>query len=76
MSCNVGGIDRAVRIILGAALLCVAFLHVATGTWAIVFYVVGGIALVTGLVGYCPAWSLFGINTCAAKQAKAGGPGR
>jgi hypothetical protein len=22
--------------------------------------------LVTGLVRYCPAWSLFGINTCQA----------
>jgi hypothetical protein len=76
MSCNVGGIDRAVRIILGAALLCVAFLHVATGTWAIVFYVVGGIALVTGLVGYCPAWSLLGINTSGAGQAKPGSPAR
>lgn len=29
---------------------------------------VGGIALVTGLIGYCPAWTLLGINTCPAKQ--------
>jgi hypothetical protein len=27
---------------------------------------VGAVALITGLVGYCPAWSIFGINTCEA----------
>lgn len=73
MSCNVGGIDRIIRLLLGVVLLCAAFLHAVTGTWAIVAYVVGGIALITGLVGYCPAWSLLGINTSAAGQAKPGG---
>ena len=43
-----------------------AFLHVVTGTLAIVAYVVGAVAIVTGLVRYCPAWSIFGINTCQA----------
>lgn len=74
MSCNVGSIERVVRILLGAALLAVAFFHVVTGTLAIVAYVLGAIAAITGLVGFCPAWALLGINTCAAKQAKAGGP--
>jgi hypothetical protein len=30
-------------------------------------YVVGVVALVTGAIGYCPAWQLFGINTCPVK---------
>ena len=32
-------------------------------------YVIGAVALVTGAVGYCPAWTLLGINTCPAKPA-------
>jgi hypothetical protein len=33
--------------------------------WGVgVMYVVGGVAMLTGLVGFCPAWRLFGINTC------------
>jgi hypothetical protein len=64
---NVGGVDRGIRIILGIALLVLGFLHVVTGTFAIVAYIVGAVALVTGLVRFCPAWSVCGINTSTAK---------
>jgi hypothetical protein len=64
MSKNVGAVDRGVRFVVGIALLALAFFHVVTGTMAIVAYIVGAVALVTGLVSYCPAWSVFGINTC------------
>jgi hypothetical protein len=60
---NVGGVDRAVRVVLGVVLLALGFLHVVTGTIAIVAYIVGAVALITGLVRFCPAWSIFGINT-------------
>ncbi len=68
MQCNVGGIERPIRIGLGAVLLGLgAFggLPTAAMTAALV---VGGIALVTGLIGYCPAWAVLGINTCPTKQ--------
>jgi Inner membrane protein YgaP-like, transmembrane domain len=65
MTKNVGGADRGIRLVLGIGLLVLAFLHVITGTLAIAAYVVGGIALITGLVQICPAWSIFGINTCS-----------
>jgi uncharacterized membrane protein HdeD (DUF308 family) len=73
MSSNVGGLDRVIRILAGLALLGVAYFHALTGTAAIVAYVVGAIALVTGVIGFCPAWAMFRINTCAKKQAT-GGP--
>jgi hypothetical protein len=31
--------------------------------------VVGTIMLVTGAIGFCPAWTLLGINTCPTKPA-------
>lgn len=64
MTKNVGAVDRAVRLVIGIALLALAFLHVVTGTMAIVAYIVGAVALVTGLVRFCPVWSIFGVNTC------------
>jgi 3-hydroxybutyryl-CoA dehydrogenase len=30
--------------------------------------VVGTIALVTGVIGFCPLWTLFGINTCGLRK--------
>jgi uncharacterized membrane protein HdeD (DUF308 family) len=63
MTTNVGGVERSIRLIIGIALLVLGFLHVVTGTLAIAAYVVGAIALITGVVRFCPAWSIFGINT-------------
>lgn len=64
MSKNVGTVDRGIRFVIGIALLGVAFFHIVTGTLAIAAYLVGGVALITGLFSFCPAWSVFGINTC------------
>jgi hypothetical protein len=63
MTCNVGGVDRAIRLLIGLGLLLLAFLALdGTARW-----VVGGIALVpigTGLVRFCPLWAMLGITTC------------
>jgi len=64
MSKNVGGADQVIRMVLRVVLLALGFLHVVSGMWAIAAYVVGAVALVTGVVGFCPAWSVFGVNTC------------
>jgi len=56
---NVGGIDRALRIIVGAALVLWA-LFASGPTWAWI----GILPLVTGLLGRCGAYSLLGIRTC------------
>ena len=68
MTCNVGGVERPIRMIVGLALLAIAtFAALPTG-WMIALYVIGGVALVTGAIRFCPAWALFGMNTCGAKQ--------
>ena len=64
MKSNVGGIERPIRIVLGIVLLGIgafAGLSVATTT---VLLVVGTVALVTGAIGYCPAWALLGFSSC------------
>ena len=66
MARNVGGVEMAICLVIGIALLVLGFLHVVAGTAAIVAYVVGAVAIVTGAIRYCPAWSIFGINTSSA----------
>ncbi|MDV4143522.1 MULTISPECIES: YgaP family membrane protein [Shimia] len=61
MTRNVGTIDRALRIIVGIALL---LLPITGGSmWGLI----GIIPLATGLMGNCALYSILGINTCKAK---------
>lgn len=59
MSANVGTIDRLLRVIVGLALLSLIFIGPKT-LWGLV----GLIPLGTALIGFCPAYALFGIRTC------------
>jgi len=59
MNKNVGIIDRILRIVAGLALIAVT----ATGTigpWGWI----GVVPLATGVLGWCPAYTLFGFKTC------------
>jgi hypothetical protein len=59
MQKNVGTLDRALRIAAGLALIALAFTG-TVGPWGWI----GAIPLATALIGWCPAYSLFGIKTC------------
>jgi Inner membrane protein YgaP-like, transmembrane domain len=64
MTCNVGGVERPIRIVIGIVLLGIgAFAGLPVEAMAAAL-VVGTIALVTGAIGYCPLWMLLGLNTC------------
>jgi hypothetical protein len=70
MKCNVGGIDRTGRIVLGVALAVVGLAAPLNMTWMIVVLVVAAIALVTAAVRFCPANAILGINTCEGEGKK------
>lgn len=70
MRCNVGGIERPIRIVLGILLLGVGAFSAMPPVGTGVALVAGTISLVTGAIGYCPMWALFGINSCPAMQNK------
>jgi hypothetical protein len=63
---NVGTIDRVVRIIVGIALLAGFALNMVAAPLSYLVVLIGLIALVTGAIGTCPAYSLIGINTLTA----------
>ena len=56
---NEGTADRVIRILIGLALISLAFIGPETPLgW------IGLVPLVTGLVGFCPLYRLFGFSTC------------
>jgi membrane-bound ClpP family serine protease len=59
MSLNVGGIDRAARIIIGTVLLLISMTTNSIGLWG----VLGMIPIVSGFMRYCPLYSLLGVST-------------
>ncbi len=66
---NVGGIDRILRIVVGAAVLgYAAYLWQATGNPPSPWYLLGAVPLLTGLIGWCPPYSLLGLNSCSIKK--------
>ena len=62
-SSNEGSVDRILRVVVGIALIAFALFGPAEIGWKWVGWI-GVVPLLTGLVGWCPAYSLFGISTC------------
>ena len=63
MKINIGGAERAIRIVAGLVLVGLA----ATGTlgwWGWL----GLMPLATGLIGWCPPYAMLGISTCRVKD--------
>lgn len=56
---NEGAIDRILRVIVGLAVISLVFVGPQTA-WGWL----GVVPLATGLIGWCPAYTLLGIRTC------------
>ncbi|MEJ8801856.1 YgaP family membrane protein [Pontibacter sp. H249] len=56
--------DRTIRLLVAAIIGVLAFAGVITGTWEIVLLVITGVFVLTSLVGFCPLYAIFGLNTC------------
>ncbi len=63
MACNVGGIDRILRIIVGLAL-------VGFGAWSgnLIVLVIGLVPLFTGVFKFCPIYPLFKASSCKKSE--------
>jgi hypothetical protein len=59
---NEGMKDRILRVIVGGVLLTLVFVGPRT-PWGWL----GVIPLVTGLIGTCPVYTMFGLRTCPLK---------
>lgn len=62
MKTNEGGIDRALRAVAGIALIGLT-LAGTIGPWGWI----GIVPLATAAIGWCPLYTVLGVNTCGAK---------
>jgi hypothetical protein len=63
MTTNIGGMERILRIVIGLVLIGLS----ATGQVGVWGWL-GLVPLATGLIGWCPPYSLLGINTCKNRK--------
>jgi TM2 domain-containing membrane protein YozV len=67
MKVNMGAMDRGIRILLAIVFAALYFTQTVTGTLGTILLVLGGVFLATSLIGFCPLYTLLGINTCKKK---------
>ncbi len=67
MKANVGSADKIVRIVIGIGLLSLLF--IVEGNMRFLG-LIGIVPIATALLGWCPAYSLIGVNTCPLKEKK------
>ena len=67
MKTNVGNIDKVLRIALAVVMSVLYFTRTVEGTLGTVLLILGGVFLLTALVGFCPLYALLGLNTCPKK---------
>ncbi|KAF7600571.1 MAG: hypothetical protein CGU29_01750 [Candidatus Dactylopiibacterium carminicum] len=65
MKRNVGGVDRALRVTIGLALVILAAMGII-GAWGWI----GLLPIATGLASFCPLYSMIGIDTCPPPPKK------
>lgn len=62
LAVNEHPVERGVRVILGAALVAMATMG-TIGAWGYI----GVVPILTGALGTCPIYTLFGLSTCPVK---------
>jgi hypothetical protein len=68
MKRNLSNADRLIRFLIVIAIALLFYFKIIEGTLANVLLALGGIFLITSLIGICPAYSAFGIKTCSFKK--------
>jgi len=64
MKVNEGTLDRGLRVLVGLGVLALAFVGPKTPLGYL-----GLVPLLTGAIGWCPLYTILGINTCGVRKA-------
>ena len=65
---NEGTVDRVLRVAVGLALLVWFYVDQGQGFWHYA-KLIGVVPILTGLVGWCPLYTVLGVSTCPMKKA-------
>lgn len=61
MNANVGSADKIVRLVMAVVFFSLFFILSGDLKW---LGLIGFVPLLTGLMGWCPMYKIFGFNTC------------
>ena len=64
MKTNMGSADRAIRVLIAIAVAILYFTGTIQGSLGVVLLVLAVVFLLTSVMGFCPLYTLFGMNTC------------
>ena len=70
MKKNVGKLDTIVRVLLAAVIAVLYLSDIIAGTTSIILGIIALVLLVTGLIGWCGIYAIFGIKTCPKTKKK------
>jgi len=63
MKSNIGSVEKIIRIVVGVILVLAGFFG-SFPTWgAATCYGLAAVAIITGMINFCPLWAILGINT-------------
>lgn len=63
MKNNIGRIDRLIRVVVGVTLIGLVIFD-RIGPWGYI----GILPIATALIGWCPAYTAFGISSCCSSD--------
>jgi hypothetical protein len=64
-----GNADRIIRVLIAAVFAYLYFSGTVSGTIGLVLIILGGVFVLTSLIGFCPLYTIVGINTCSKKKS-------
>lgn len=64
MKTNMGTLDKVIRVVVALVAAALVYYNVVEGVFSYILLVITAIFLLTSLVGFCPLYGIFGINTC------------
>lgn len=70
MKTNVGSTDKVVRLALAIVLIVLFYKGIFSVILGIVALIVAFVLTLTSLIGFCPLYTLFGINTAKKKEQR------
>jgi hypothetical protein len=63
MKKNMGVIDKVIRILIAVVVVVLYFMHVISGTLAIILLILAGVFVLTSILGLCPLYLPLGLST-------------
>lgn len=68
MKTNMGTLDKIIRVIVAIIGGLLVYYDVVVGIYSYIVLAIVAVFLLTSLVGFCPLYGLFGMNTCKVKK--------